>query len=286
MITMEEELINVFFAIDEKLKVFNHESHYHTNFSDSEVLTLLVIKVIWTMKSDKKFHRLIKEKFLEFFPKLPEYSRYMKRAKKISYIAFKLIEEFSFEERNELFIIDTKPIPLLERTRANRSILVKIFRQWRINPEYGYCAAKKEKYFGFKLVALWNKGRIVCYSLVSANASEQECLMELIKRNNLMNIKIFGDKGFIMKLEDKQKILKQNIIIEAIPRKNMRIIIENLSFKKYIRKKIETCFSVLKESFDLENIVFRSIFGVVCAINQRILAYNLRHLIKADLKIS
>ena len=81
-----------------------------------------------------------------------------------------------------MYIIDTKPIPLLERARANRSILVKTFRQWRINPAYGYCAAKKEKYFGFKLVVLWNKDRIVCYSLVSANESEQKCLMELIEK--------------------------------------------------------------------------------------------------------
>ena len=46
MITMEEEASNRFFAVDEKLKVYNHESHYHTDFHDSEVLTLMVLKVI------------------------------------------------------------------------------------------------------------------------------------------------------------------------------------------------------------------------------------------------
>ena len=106
----------------------------------------MVLKVIWTIKFTNQFHKLIKEKFTNLFPKLPEYSRYMKRVKKLSYLAYKLIEEFSYEERDEMYIIDTKPIPLLERARANRSILVKIFRQWRINPAYGYCAAKKEKY--------------------------------------------------------------------------------------------------------------------------------------------
>ena len=71
------------------------------------------------------------------------------------------------------------------------------------------------------------------------------------------------------------RLKKKNITIEAIPRKNMKILIEKLSFKKYIRKRIETCFSILKVIFYLENIVFCSVFGFICDINQRILAYNI-----------
>lgn len=276
MLTMESEIINIFYEIDEKLKSFEHKSHYHTDFNDSEVITLMLIKIFWTIKSEKHFHRLIKEKFSYLFPKLPEYSRYLKRIKNASFIAFKLIEEFSFENRDDLFIVDTKPVPILQRQRANRSILVKIFRQWMINPDYGYCAARKLKYFGFKLVCLWNKGKIVCYTLVSANASEQKCLMELVKRNNLINLRIFGDKGFIMNIDDKKELYDHNIIVESIPRKNMKVIIEDLNFKKYQRKQIESCFSILK-NFDIENITFRSIFGIITAINQRILAYNLKN---------
>jgi hypothetical protein len=85
----------------------------------------MIAKIFWTIKSEKQFHRLIKEQFSYLFPKLPEYSRFLKRVKQVSYLAFKLIEEFSFEQRDEFFIIDTKPVPLLERQRANRSILVK-----------------------------------------------------------------------------------------------------------------------------------------------------------------
>ena len=236
----------------------------------------MVIKIFWTLKSEKKFHQLIKEKFIELFPKIPEYSRYLKRVKNASFIAFKLIEEFSFDKRDELFIVDTKPVPIMERQRANRSILVKIFRQWRINPSYGYCAARKLKYFGFKLVCLWNSSKIVCYTLVSANASEQECLMELIRRNNLLSINIFGDKGFLLNIKDKIELSKLNIVVEAIPRKNMKLIIENISFKKYKRKQIESCFSVLK-SFDIEHLTFRSIWGIIASINQRVLAYNLKN---------
>ena len=124
-------------------------------------------------------------------------------------------------------------------------------------------------------MVLWNKGKIVCYSLVSANIGEQECLMELVKRNNLRNIKMFGDKGFILKAEDKEILSQSNIIVEAIPRKNMKVVVDHLSFKKYKRKGIETCFSLLKD-FNIENINLKSVLGFVYAINQRILAYNLK----------
>lgn len=282
MLSINEEINNIWTKINELLFKLGHKSHYNAKCSDGMILTLMVLKIFWTIKSDKHFHRLIKTKFSQEFANIPEYSAYLKRTKKLTFLAFKLIEELSFESRDKYFIIDTKPIPLLEITRANNSMLVKMLKQYRIKPGYGYCAARKKRYYGFKLVVLWNKGKIVCYSLVNANASEQECLMELVKRNNLKNLNIFGDKGFILKIEDKNILSESNIIVEAIPRKNMKLIVPELSFKKYKRKGVETCFSILKDDFDIENIKLTSILGFVYAINQRILSYNLKSFIQKN----
>ncbi|MFN8577140.1 MAG: hypothetical protein U0354_09815 [Candidatus Sericytochromatia bacterium] len=103
--------------------------------------------------------------------------------------------------------------------------------------------------------------------------------MELVKRNNLRNIKIFGDKGFILNIQDKTELYKLNIIVEAIPRKNMEIIIDNLGYKKYKRKAIESCFSLLKD-FYIENITLKSIMGFTTSLNIRILAYNIKSRLK------
>lgn len=283
ILSLTDKIINIFFEVDEILKKNGHKDHYHSMISDSEIITLMVFKVHMSIKSEKDFHQLINERFKDLFPKLPEYSRYLKRVKNCGYMAYKLIEEISFKDRDDpdvkekddLYIIDTKPIPILERARANRSVLVKIFNQWRIKPNYGYCAARQMKYFGFKLVCLWNKGKIVTYTLVSANASEQTCLMKLVEKANLHDINMFGDKGFILNINDKNDLSKKNIKVEAIPRKNMKVIIEKLGYKKYKRKGIESCFSVLRD-FDIERLTFRSVFGLISNINQRILAYNLR----------
>ncbi|MFN8577139.1 MAG: hypothetical protein U0354_09810 [Candidatus Sericytochromatia bacterium] len=168
MLSISEEINNISQEINKHLNNLGHLTHYNAKFSDANILVLMILQVLWTIKSSKHFHRLIKEKFIVEFPNLPEYSAYLKRTKKLTYLAFKLIELISFQSRDDFFIIDTKPVPLLEIARANRSIMVKLFKQHRIKPAYGYCAARKKKYFGFKLVVLWNKNNIVCYSLVSA----------------------------------------------------------------------------------------------------------------------
>ncbi|MBC7474765.1 MAG: hypothetical protein H7263_10780 [Candidatus Sericytochromatia bacterium] len=60
------------------------------------------------------------------------------------------------------------------------------------------------------------------------------------------------------------------------------LIVPELSLKKYKRKGVETCVSILKDDFDIENIKLTSILGLVYAINQRILAYNLKSFIQKN----
>ncbi|MFN8672127.1 MAG: hypothetical protein U0457_08635 [Candidatus Sericytochromatia bacterium] len=43
--------------------------------------------------------------------------------------------------------------------------------------------------------------------------------MKLVEITNLRNINIFGDKGFILNINDKKELSKRNILVEAIPRK-------------------------------------------------------------------
>ena len=59
-----------------------------------------------------------------------------------------------------------------------------------------YCAARKMKYFGYKLVMVSTlKGLPVAYELVPANTDERkavESVLELVRNSD-----VYGDKGFI-----------------------------------------------------------------------------------------
>lgn len=68
MLTMDEELIQVFVEVDDQLKAMGHKSHHHAKFCDSEVITIASIKEIWRLKTDRSVFRLIREKFGSFFP--------------------------------------------------------------------------------------------------------------------------------------------------------------------------------------------------------------------------
>jgi len=70
MLTMEDELIQVFVEVDDLLKEMGHRSHHHAKLSDSEVITIASMKELWHLKTDKASLRLIKEKFGSFFPSI------------------------------------------------------------------------------------------------------------------------------------------------------------------------------------------------------------------------
>lgn len=68
MLTMEDELIQVFVKVDDCLKEMLHQDHHHARLSDAEVITIGLMKEVWHLKTDKSSWRLINEKFKSFFP--------------------------------------------------------------------------------------------------------------------------------------------------------------------------------------------------------------------------
>lgn len=71
MVTMEVEVINVFFEIDEVLKGRFHKSHHHADSTDSEVITVGIMKALWHMKTDQAIWRLIRDQFKSFLSCFP-----------------------------------------------------------------------------------------------------------------------------------------------------------------------------------------------------------------------
>ena len=62
--------------------------------------------------------------------------------------------------------------------------------------DYGYCVARKMKYFGYKLVMLSNlEGIPIAYELVPANTDERKAIRGVLELVN--GCEIYGDKGFI-----------------------------------------------------------------------------------------
>jgi len=89
-----------------------------------------------------------------------------------------------------LFIIDSMPLPVCKRVRAWRCRKVR-------GAEYcGYCAAKKEKFFGWRLHLVITPGGIpVSFDLVPAAFHDLTPVHELMERLP-SGACIYADKGY------------------------------------------------------------------------------------------
>ena len=93
-------------------------------------------------------------------------------------------------ENVDSFVIDTKPIPVMGYRTSKRH------SDFHGSAGYGYCAARKMKYFGYKLVMLSTlKGLPIAYELVSANTDERKSVEGILE--TVRNCEIYADKGFI-----------------------------------------------------------------------------------------
>jgi len=174
----------------------------------------------------------------------------------ISHIAYDIVgllaEIFAY---GEAFIIDSMPVPVCKRARARRC------KKVRGKAYCGYCAAKKEKFFGWRLHLICDPDGVpVAFDLLPASEQDITPLHELTA-NLPEGASVFGDKGYIS-AEDARTILDEvGIRIVAIPRKNMPANSWADEYDmRFYRKRIETVYSQL-ESMGIQALHARTNIG-------------------------
>jgi hypothetical protein len=144
-----------------------------------------------------------------------------------------------------LHIVDTFPLPVC------RNIRIKRCRLYREEAFRGYCASKKEYYFGLKVcVVVTQDGAPVEVLLSAGSTSDITCL----RRMNLTlpeGSTLFGDSGFLDR--DFETALREEAELNLVVprRKNMKDQLEGCLqyICNHYRKRVETTFSLLAERF-------------------------------------
>ena len=161
--------------------------------SDSEILTLALMMDYLPFPGESQFIGFMRANYGKWFPNLLERSQFNRRLRKLG-------EKLELLRRNWVaklgglearrFVIDTKPIPVVGYKRSKRH------SDFEGSADYGYCAAKKMKYFGYKLVVISTlNGLPIAYDLVSANTDERQAVEGVLQV--VYGCDIYGDKGFI-----------------------------------------------------------------------------------------
>ena len=116
--------------------------------SDSEIITIAMVGELLTIDSEKAWHSFCSKNLRDLFPNMCSRTRFNRTRRHlnqvIGLIRDGITKRLGFS--NEPYgIVDSMPIPVCHFGRA------KFYKSLREYASYGYCASKKETYYGFKL---------------------------------------------------------------------------------------------------------------------------------------
>lgn len=244
-------------------------------FSDSEVLTLMLSIDFFEFASERRYISFIRANYSDLFPTLPDQSQFNRRSRNLCYLLEELRRDWSevlgvFWENH--FLLDTTPvISVGYRRDKSRSNFLG-------SAGYGFCAARRMKYFGYKLVMLTTLGGIpYSFELVSANTDERDAADEILG-SLPAGSDVWADKGFVG--DDWQREWQaQGIRVWTAKRKNQhdQNHPEFDSLLNSVRERIEGVFDLLKEGGrSVEKTLARTVRGLASRIIAKISSLTLR----------
>ncbi len=143
-------------------------------------------------------------------------SRYNRRLHALAeWLAGALVVLGELFAKGEAFIIDSLPLPVVKRVRARRC------KKVRGKAFCGYCAAKKEKFFGWRLHLVCTPAGVpVSFALLEASHHDLTPVHELcyvLPEGSC----VYGDKGY--NSSDDEASLLQETAVKLVParRKDM-----------------------------------------------------------------
>lgn len=214
-------------------------------FSDSEMLTLMLAIDFFEFTSERRFVAFIRANYLALFPKLLDQSQYNRRARSLRYLLNELRKDWAAElgvQFEQHFLLDTTPVIAVGYRRD------KNHSDFRGSAEYGYCSARRLKYFGYKLVMLTTlDGTPYAFELVPANTDEREAADEILDTLP-PGSNAWSDKGFIGE-EWQADWSRQEVQVWTTKRENQKVQNppEFDRLLNSVRERVEGAFDILKE---------------------------------------
>jgi hypothetical protein len=234
-------IVASFVVIDDILKAMNYQDDTRTTVSAAEILTVAVVAARYFQNHHERALCILQR--LGDIPKL-SVSRFNRRLHNLRDLFWHVLTVLGeLLQQGTIFIIDTMPLPVCKRVRAQRC------RKVQGQQFQGYCAAKKEHYFGWQLHLVCDAHGIpVAFEMLPAKWDELVPVQDLLA-NLPEGCQVLADKGYISQLDELLSYVHNNGI-RLIPRyrKNLRgNSIEDLRLLDAHRKLIETVNSQLEK---------------------------------------
>jgi IS5 family transposase len=275
MLSIEEFIIIVFCYVDDYFQSISHnvkvrERGFSPALCDSEVITMEIVAEFLGIDTDKGTWEYFVSHWRHLFPNIKSRTTFTRQAANLWYWKQKLQKKFSLElgaYDDNIHIVDGFPIPICHFSRAFFS---KLFSG---SAAYGYCAAKDEKFYGFRGHLLISfDGVITSFTVTAANVDERDALWELLPGIEGL---VIGDKGYL-KEELREQLLQLGIDLQTPFRSNMKDSRDPVSVKKFTKRRrlIETVIGQLCERFNIEKVRARDIWHLTVRITRKCLSHT------------
>jgi hypothetical protein len=246
-------IVTTFVIIDDLLKACAFQDDVRASGHAAEILTVAVIAAKYFQNHHERALMIMCQ--LGYVNPL-SVSRFNRRLHQLSDWLYGIVtvvgEVFA---QGEVFIIDSMPLPVCKRARARRC------KKVRGRAFCGYCAAKKEKFFGWRLHLICTaEGIPVAFDLLPAAEHDLTAIHELT--NGLpTGATVFGDKAFISEPDAISLLENLGVRLVSVRRNNMapNTWADDYDLHHY-RKRIETVYSQL-ESMGLQRLHARTNLG-------------------------
>jgi hypothetical protein len=185
--------------------------------TDAEVITIEICGEYFGLHQDEDIFDYFRAHYQHFFPQLRERTGFVRQAANLWAVKASIqqrLTQISGQAADWVQAIDTLPLPVCTYTRSQRDCCFKP------EADYGYCAAKDMKYYGFKLgLRISRAGMIIHYPLLPARPHDSQLLDDLVAGFEGV---VPADKGFIDGVRQEELAKKRHVELVVPARKNMK----------------------------------------------------------------
>ena len=249
------------------------------DFSDSEMLTLMLAQDYIPYPGENQYIGYIKANYPDLFPDLLTQSQYNRRARNLRLLVEAMrrswLQECGLLTQVDL-LLDTKPIPVMGYKRSkNRS-------DFAGSADYGHCASRNMKYYGYKLVSLCTLDGIpIVYELVPANTDERLAAESVLYA--LRGCRVYADKGFIG--ADWQARIFRHTRNRIYTQKRANQSEQNPeTFDRWlnsIRERIEGVFNEIQNTGrNIERLLAKTVIGLATRIISKMTSHLLKFILR------
>lgn len=278
--TTEDQLIVLFCLVDDWLRA--HPLPVRPGpkpaCADSELLTIAIARELLGGRSESGFLRTVRREWTALFPRLPAQSEVNRRTRWLQGALERLRRSLVTQlpsATSTLVGVDTSPLPVKHRTRVRTGRGATFDGPGDLSAGFGYCAAKREWFYGFRLATLGSLADGVPrhWALCPASVNERDVAAELLRGEG--GLLLVADRGFDGAAM-RDQLARQDSLLLTPPRKLRRYQPTALvrEFVRRRRNRAERPFAVLQDRFALARHRAHTFWGLLTRLTAKLAAFT------------